>query len=111
MTTKIQKRVFLSTLMALTFGTVICTAANAGGADFTDFILYGAIDDYGDGYGDATAGYVGAPHASYNTGGYQIDILLDEAYLDYDTTEEVEFAAVEPIPVDRETPWELLGQD
>jgi hypothetical protein len=107
MTTKIQKRVFLSTLMALTFGTVICTAANAGGADFTDFILYGAIDDYG----EATAGYVGAAHPPYNTGGYQIDILLDEAYLDYDTTEEVEFAAVERMPVGRATPWELLGQD
>jgi hypothetical protein len=104
MTTKIQKRAFLSTLMALTFGTVISTAVNAGG---TDSILYGAIDDYGDG----TAGRVGAAHPSYDTGGYQIDILLDEAYLDYDTTEEVEMAAFEPMPVDRETPWELSSQD
>jgi hypothetical protein len=115
MTTKIQKRAFLSTLMALTFGTVIGTAVNAGETSFTDFILYGAIDDYGEGYGEAMAGYVGAPHPSYNTGGYQIDILLDGAYHDYDTTEQVEFAAFEPMPVERpverETPWELLGQD
>ena len=101
-----MKTTIYSTILGLTFS-AITLATNANAAD-SDIILFDAIDDYSH---DVTTTHQNLTRDSrvpkYRGSGYLVEIVLDEAYHDYQSTDtesisrkqsdlpQAEFAAME----------------